>query len=279
MKQLLRRAARWLASKPGIGRLVRIGIVVARLPAHVDRQQVFLTQQLPQLLDTLSDINHRQANLDRDQESLTKTAPIVLRQLTRDVWALRQEIETLKRVDAQPEGNPITRSSHGTGDQHIEVESGSGPRKGRIVLDFPLPHATTVAQLDNLPLGNAQVNDIYASHVLEFFSSEQLSRSLLPRLNALLAPGGRLHVTALDLEAMVRRRSAGDLSRGDLGEALLGVRAMEGDRPRQQPLTVLTLTQLLQDASFTTIRLVGEARPIGGELEFEVVAQKGKALQ
>ena len=279
MKQLLRRAARWLASKPGIGRFVRIGIAVVRLPAFNDRQQIFLTQQLPQLLDTLSDINHRQANLDRDQENLTKTAPITLRQLTRDVQALRREIETLKYEESQSQRPPPNRPSPENSGRHIKLGSGNGSQKGQFIIDYPLPRTATVAHLDNLPLENARVNDIYASHVLECFSPMQLSQSLLPRLHELLAPEGRLHVTALDSEAMMREYSLDTISHDDLRDSLYGLRTTDCGEPRLNVFTAQTLTQLLLEAGFANIQLVGEARRNGSDLEFEIVAQKGKALQ
>lgn len=279
MKQLLRRAARWLASKPGIGRFVRIGIAVVRLPISNDRQQIFLTQQLPQLLDTLSDINHRQANLDRDQENLTKTAPITLRQLTRDVLTLRREIEALKRAASQSTEQLANRPTPENRNRQVKLGSGSGPQKGRLIMDYPLPGTATVAHLDNLPLENAQVHDIYASHVLECFSPKQLSESLLPRLCELLAPEGRLHVTALDSEAMMRGYSLGTISHDDLRDSLFGLHATESDEPRLSVFTAGTLTQLLLEAGFANVQLIGEARRNGNDLEFEIVAQKEKALQ
>lgn len=146
-------------------------------------------------------------------------------------------------------------------------------------MDYPLPHTATVAHLDNLRLENALVHDIYASHVLECFSPEQLSESLLPRLLELLAPKGRLHVTALDSEAMMRGYSLGTISHDDLRDSLFGLRTAEGDEPRLNVFTTGTLTQLLLEAGFANVQLVGEARRNGNDLEFEIVAQKEKALQ
>ncbi|TWD87137.1 hypothetical protein FB547_103112 [Variovorax beijingensis] len=146
-------------------------------------------------------------------------------------------------------------------------------------MDYPLPHTANVSHLDNLSLENAQVHDIYASRVLERFSPEQLSESLLPRLYKLLAPEGRLHVTALDSEAMMRGYSLGTISHDDLRNSLFGLHTTEDDGPRLNVFTAETLTQLLLEAGFANIQLVGEARRNGNDLEFEVIAQKGKALQ
>jgi predicted SAM-dependent methyltransferase len=74
MKAQLRKIARMMAGWPLIGRFVRIGVAVIRLPefraAYLDlnhRQHVFETEQLPALLQTVSDLNHRQHVFETEQ--------------------------------------------------------------------------------------------------------------------------------------------------------------------------------------------------------------------
>jgi len=127
-----------MANWPGIGRLVRIGVAVIRLPefrAAYDEGQrqspaslvavgqsndlqvlagtgKFEVQQLPALLQALSDINHRQMAGSSERQNLERSVPVALRKLTRDVVELRQRQDKLeagrdealaKRVDSLAE--------------------------------------------------------------------------------------------------------------------------------------------------------------------------------
>lgn len=77
----------------------------------------------------------------------------------------------------------------------------------------------------------------------------------------------------------MRGYSLGTISHDDLRDSLFGLRTAEGDEPRLNVFTTGTLTQLLLEAGFANVQLVGEARRSGNDLEFEIVAQKEKALQ
>lgn len=92
MKTQLRNIARAASQWPLVGRLVRIAVAIIRLPDLNQRQYVFETEQLPTLLQTLSDLNHRQlANPQTD--NLVKSVPVALRKLTREVAELQAQIE------------------------------------------------------------------------------------------------------------------------------------------------------------------------------------------
>lgn len=105
-----------MANWPGIGRLVRIGVAVIRLPEfratydETQRQRQagltllapsapdapvspagarFEADQLPALLQAISDINHRQLSSVSGQENLVRSAPVALRKLTRETVELR----------------------------------------------------------------------------------------------------------------------------------------------------------------------------------------------
>lgn len=56
------------------------------------RQFVFETEQLPTLLQTISDLNRRQLLVDADKENLLKSAPVALRKLTRDLHDVKQNL-------------------------------------------------------------------------------------------------------------------------------------------------------------------------------------------
>ena len=102
MKSQLRKIARMMAGWPVIGRFVSIGVAVIRLPqfraAYLDlnhRQHVFETQQLPTLLQTVSDLNHRQLSSDNDRDNLVKSVPVALRKITRDLVETRGQLESV----------------------------------------------------------------------------------------------------------------------------------------------------------------------------------------
>ena len=117
MKATLRKTARMIAGWPGIGRLVRIGVAVIRLPEfrasydEAQRQMLMAAQsndvkapvaasrfeleQLPALLKAISDINHRQITSISSQENLVRSVPIALRRLTRETVALSQQSQLL----------------------------------------------------------------------------------------------------------------------------------------------------------------------------------------
>jgi predicted SAM-dependent methyltransferase len=112
MKRTLRRVARAIAPVPVIGRFVNIGAVIIRLPQfyqaylslnhqqHVleEKQRLFETQQLPNLLQTVAEINHRQVKGDTAKDNLAKSVPIALRNLTRDSISLKEHLESFSKA-------------------------------------------------------------------------------------------------------------------------------------------------------------------------------------
>ncbi|MCS0582070.1 hypothetical protein NX784_10750 [Massilia pinisoli] len=128
MKAFLRKTVRTMADWPGIGRLVRIGVAVIRLPefraaydeAQRQRQMGlsllvpqsgdaqapasagrFEAEQLPGLLQAISDINHRQIAHIGGHENLVRSVPVALRKLTRETVELRSQEQALaEQVDA-----------------------------------------------------------------------------------------------------------------------------------------------------------------------------------
>ena len=62
------------------------------------RQEAFEKQQLPALIQTLSDLNQRQLANDNDHDNLCKSVPVALRKITRDAVEMRSTYETLSRT-------------------------------------------------------------------------------------------------------------------------------------------------------------------------------------
>jgi predicted SAM-dependent methyltransferase len=59
------------------------------------RQSDFETHQLPTLLQTLSDINHRQLASDSDRDNLTKSVPVALRKVARELVEIHSAKDSL----------------------------------------------------------------------------------------------------------------------------------------------------------------------------------------
>lgn len=113
MKALLRKIVRKLAGWPGVGRLVKIGVAVIRLPEfraslehalamqrpHApasDGYRVFESEQLPSLLQALSDVNHRQLVEANGQANLVRSIPVSLRKMMREIVQLREQNQRLQ---------------------------------------------------------------------------------------------------------------------------------------------------------------------------------------
>ena len=89
-----------MAGWPVVGRFVRIGVAVIRLPefraeylALNHRQHVFENEQLPALLRTIADLSRPQPGRDDDKENLVKSVPVALRKITRELIELRARME------------------------------------------------------------------------------------------------------------------------------------------------------------------------------------------
>lgn len=145
-----------MAGWPLIGRFVQIGVAVIRLPQwraeHVamvqrsqafearilefgHRQQMFEAQQLPTLLQTVSEINHRQLATDVAKDNLVRSVPIALRRLFRDAADLRAQFETGKaqqdaemRAFSDEVGARLVNLTRGLAYLQAQFESGMARR-------------------------------------------------------------------------------------------------------------------------------------------------------
>ena len=116
----LRNALRWqtIRSIPVLGNIVGVlfGIegdsaaavrsrIIANQPHALSqtleefrqRQSLFETQQLPTLLQTISDINQRQLASDSVQDNLSRSVPVALRQITRDLTRMESSSRSTDR--------------------------------------------------------------------------------------------------------------------------------------------------------------------------------------
>lgn len=108
MKAQLRKSARVMATWPIVGRWVRIAVAVIRLPEFRagamelhHRQHAFVTEQLPTLLQTVSDLQHRQLVTDNGRDNLVMSVPVALRKITRDLKELDARLASESKMLAQ----------------------------------------------------------------------------------------------------------------------------------------------------------------------------------
>lgn len=96
MRTLPRNVIRVMAGWPVIGRLIRITVALVRLPEHNDRHHRFVKEQLPTLLQAMSDLNCRVLTAVQNPENLEQSMPTALRMLTRDLAELRERLDRIE---------------------------------------------------------------------------------------------------------------------------------------------------------------------------------------
>lgn len=315
IKNLLRKIVRLMAGWPLIGRFVRIVVAVIRLPefraAYLDlnhRQHVFETQQLPTLLQTLSDLNHRQLASDNDRDNLVKSGPVALRKITRDLVDMRGQLESVSnsvgyllgrvefvRRELMFEMRYGASTLSGEGEQIkakaeiLSPEKLAAARSERVLLNLgcghislegylnvdrrALPGVDIVSEVDELPFEKGEVDEIFSAHLLEHFPQEQLRRELLPYFFNLLREGGEFRAVVPDAEAMIAEYSNGVYPYDDMREVLYGAQDYDGDFHFNM-FTPISLDKLLQEAGFKRVIIVESARRNGKCFEFEISAFK-----
>jgi predicted SAM-dependent methyltransferase len=336
LKPRLRRAIRRASSWPVVGRFARIGVALirgpqlldaraqltqahaqlcerqARLMADNERFTAFFHHEFPKILESLSEINHRQSRIAAEQESLAQSVPVALRAIRRDLHHLGNElgqkvselsdgsgylfgrVEFVRRellyelrygASVQPgAGERLEASTQILAPEKLKDAREKGPRLnlgcGHVPLDGylnvdrrALPGVDLVAEVDDLPFEDGEVAEIHSAHVLEHFPQEQLRRSLLPYWNRLLRTGGTLRAVVPDAEAMMDRYSRGDYPYQSLREVTFGGQDYEGDFHFNM-FTPASLTELMEEAGFKDVRIVESGRRNGECYEFEIVATK-----
>lgn len=383
MNVQLRNMARTMSGWPLVGRLVRIAAAVIRLPefraAYLDlnhRQHMFETQQLPTLLQTLSDLNHRQLANERDKDNLVRSAPVALRKITRELADVRGQLGSLRnsmeqcidetqgrlasvansmeqRID-ETQGrlesvvNSIEQRVDATQDQvgiattslerrineaqkHLEGMSNSvgyllgrvefvrrelmfemrygasapsakgeqlkakteilspeklaAARNERLRLNLGCGHVPLegylnvdrralsgvdiVAEIDELPFEEGEVDEIFSAHLLEHFPQEQLRRQLLPYFRKLLKAGGIFQAVVPDGMEMTRRATVEPGYFESLRLVTFGGQDYDGDF-HYNMFSTESLTRLLEEAGFVNVEIIDRARQNDICYEFEI---------
>lgn len=314
IKQQLRKVARKMAAWPIVGRFVRIGVAIIRLPefraAYLDsnhRQHVFETEQLPTLLQTLSDLNHRQLASDNERENFVRSVPIALRNVTREQIETRGQLESVSnfvgyllwRVEfvrrelmfemrygassPSSDNDPIKAKT-----EILNPEKLAAARSERLRLNLgcchiaiegylnvdrrALPGVDIVAEVDDLPFEPGEVDEIFSAHLLENFPQEQLRRELLPYWIGLLKHGGILRSVVPDVESMIKRYASGSYSYASLCEVTFGAQDYDSDF-HYNMFVAEQIEELLKEAGLVDIEWLERGRKNGAcfEMEFMVV--------
>ncbi len=313
IKQQLKKAAKRMAKWPIVGRLVHIAVAVIRLPAQMNayselnrRLRVFEMEQIPTLLQTLADLNHRQISSAREYDNLVNSIPVALRKITREMSEIRQilgneassvayllgRVEFVRRelmfemrygtktptTDGQKLKskveilNPEKLAAARNHKLRLNLGCGHIPLDGYINIDRrALPGVDIVAELDELPLKLGEVDEIFSAHLLEHFPQEQLRRELLPYYYSLLKEGGVFRAVVPNAEVMIQKYTEGDYRFDDIREIEFGGQDYDGDFEYNM-FTPESIKKLLEEAGFTATHVNATGGPNGKSFELEISA-------
>jgi hypothetical protein len=280
MKTLLKQIVRKATAVPGIGRLVRIAAAVYRLPEIREEVLALVSGHYPQgakpaqpaLWRSLAELRENTVG----DANLTRSVPVALRRLTRDVQALRVQLDGAGDAGAAAI-DPPRRAAQLVLSLAQPVSERTEPLRLYLGNGEPAPpgyaQVDTHAAVDALPLAPGAGDEACVSYRFETFTQSELRQQVLPQLHACLMPGGRLRVLAADAGAVLAAYAAGSCSYEELRAALYG--AWEGDgQPQLNMLTPGSLGALLREAGFTVADVMQTGTRDGRAYTFEAVAEK-----
>jgi hypothetical protein len=133
------------------------------------------------------------------------------------------------------------------------------------------PGVDVLAEADALPFGQASVDEIFSSHLVERFPEDAIARRVLPYWYRTLKPGGLLRVVTTDLEAMLGGLAQGAFSVEEFRTLMFGDEGREA--AHRNLFTPDGLQRLVAEAGFTEIELPTRGHRNGRCFEFEVRAR------
>lgn len=86
-----------------------------------------------------------------------------------------------------------------------------------------------VSDVRNIPLSDNSVNKIYASHIVEHFTKNDLINNILPHWYNLLKESGELRIILPDLEEMIKNYYENNYDFFDMKEVIYGLQEYTGD--------------------------------------------------
>jgi hypothetical protein len=279
MKTLLKKIARRAKTVPVLGRLVRIAIAIVRLPelrAEVIGLASGSYEQGPKNAQPAlwRAVNELRENTSGDA-NLTRSVPVALRRLTREVHALRQRLDAagLDR-EAAPAGGQAPRLR--VAPEHAAEHAAAAPLRLYLGQGEPAPAGYVRAGFDDMagavPLAPGAAAEIQVAHSFETFAQGELRTHVLPQLYASLQAGGSLRVLATDAGAALAAYAQGQCDYDTLRDILYGAADRDG-RLRLNMLSPASLDSLLGEAGFTVTQVVHDTTR-DGRPSFEILADK-----
>lgn len=154
----------------------------------------------------------------------------------------------------------------------LNLGCGHVPIDGYVNVDRrALPDVDVVAEVDDLPFAENEVFEIFSAHMLEHFPQEQLRRTLLPYWYKLLKKGGVFRAIVPDGNGMINAYKSGEYTYDTFRKVTYGGQDYDGDF-HYNMFSTASLSELLQEAGFTDVKIIAENRENGGCKEFEICA-------
>jgi predicted SAM-dependent methyltransferase len=274
---MLRKIYHQLKKIPFLNRLLdNIRLAVYRWVVHICQETMQpIEQKLEQKLEQ---------NLNEHIKQQTDKTKNISERL--EYVRLELFFELMHRLEQNPE---ITETSnnkaviHNTAafkqaqkDDRIRLNLGCGhlPLADYLNVDQrALPQVDIQANILNLPVKKDSVDTLYAAHLIEHFTLENLRRNILPYWRDVLKPNGKLHLIAPNAHAMIIEYAKEAMDFKQLSTVLMGMQEYDGDF-HYALLTPESLKKLLEEAGFQSVEFVVEARKNGLCFEMELIARK-----
>ncbi|MGV6809882.1 MAG: class I SAM-dependent methyltransferase [bacterium] len=160
--------------------------------------------------------------------------------------------------------------------QNIRLNLGCGhqPKAGYLNVDQrALPQVDIQADVLKLPVDANMVKEIYAAHLVEHFTLQQLRQAVLPYWRDCLQANGTLTLVAPNADAMIRAYADQQIDFQQLSTVLMGMQEYDGDF-HYALLSPESLSKLLQEAGFQSVEIVEAAKENGLCLEMTITARK-----
>ena len=312
LKTIIRKIARRMSNWPLIGPYVyfsmgKVKIALGFFKLLIKLPKLLQLLQLPNLLETISDINQRQLSLDKEMTNIVKSIPVSLRTLKTDFNDTKQNQQDqaqtlsylLERVEfvrrelmfemRYNKPSQTEQQSLQTEAKILSAEKLATARHSKLKLNLgcghiakedyinidrrALPGIDIVAEVNNIPLQQGEVDEIYSAHLIEHFPQEQVVRELLPHWIELLKPNGILIIIAPDADAMMKSYVAGAFPYESLREVTFGAQDYEGDF-HYNMYTPESLKQLLLSLGLDDVQVIEAGRKNGACYEFEISAAR-----
>ena len=263
------------------GDLAELKAVSERGLADLQARLAVIEGSQPMVLNAIASTNGVARKLARDMQASMAPHERAIAYLLQRVEMVRAEMlyELRYGQAAGSAANPsafeskvINPAALEQPDVRLNLGSGHVPLEGFVNVDMrELPGVDVIALLDDLPVHEGSVAEIFSSHVLEHFPKEELTRRLLPYWRSLLRPGGTFRAVVPDIAAMASGYSSGTIGFETFREVLYGGQEYNGDT-HYNGFSAAHLSSLLVDAGFEEVAIIAEGRPNGLCLEFEICA-------